>query len=370
MSTSSSVLHPAVGRLPREPRRIVFQTVLGDFDLMKIIMDFYDFYSNNTLVQLVLLWQNLNVSRLALGDLPGDCVNYNLSYAASDATRLIVLDLFYDHGFCDFIDRLPPSSVRYFLYPLVYSLSPTDMEFYFQHDEEAVDLFLTQPFNLPTVPVATPIPPTPPLVPPTLLISRATSPTPPFEEPETPETAHPSHFPISLPSPIVPAVAWGEPPHWANDDWDNTSNKENEKPPPEPQPVRRIAGKLKRKMIPVFTFGDVLQRRPTTSLTLSPPANDELQPDTPSTSSDSMQCLALKKCFKCKKMGHLRVNCSTYSCLSCGEFAPGHTRAECPHLLYCVRCHDRGHREEDCKAHDWDNTDLTDYVVNEGEYDY
>ena len=62
MSTSS-VLHPAVGRLPHEPRRIAFQTVLGDFDLMKIIMEFYDFYSNNTLTQLVLLWQNLNVTR-------------------------------------------------------------------------------------------------------------------------------------------------------------------------------------------------------------------------------------------------------------------------------------------------------------------
>ena len=377
MSATPFVVHPAVDRLPREPRRIAFQTVLGDFDFMKIIMDHYDFYSNNTLSQLVPLWQSLNISRLALGDLPGDCANYNLSYAASDATRLIVLDLLYDHGFCDFINQLPPSSVRYFLYPLVFALSPTDMEYYFQHDEDAVDQFLTLPYYSPTVPVSTPTisasaptPRSPPPAPPTLQISRATSPTPPFEEPETPETAHPSHFPISLPSPIVPAITWGEPPNWANEEWDKTDNKENEEPLPEPQPVRRVTGKLKRKRIPVFTFGDILHRRPNTPPPFSPPTDNSPQPDTPSSSSDSLQCLALKKCFKCKKVGHLRVNCSTYTCPSCGELAPGHTRAGCPYLLYCIRCHNKGHREDDCEAHDWDTTDLTDYVVNEGEYDY
>ena len=158
MSTTSFVVHPAVDRLPRETRCVVFQMVLADFDLMKTIMEFYEFYSNNTLSQLVLLWQNLNVSRLVLGDLPGECSNYNLSYAASDATRLIVLDLFFDHGFCDLINRLSPSSVRYFLYPLVFSLSPTDMEFYFQHEDEAIEQFLTQPYYPPTISAPIPIP--------------------------------------------------------------------------------------------------------------------------------------------------------------------------------------------------------------------
>ena len=107
MTTTALTVYPAIDCLPREVRCVVFQTVLADFDLMKIIMDFYEFHSNNTLPQLVLLWQHLNVTRLVLGDLPGECANYNLSYATSDATRLIVLDLFYDHGFCSFIDRLP-----------------------------------------------------------------------------------------------------------------------------------------------------------------------------------------------------------------------------------------------------------------------
>ena len=38
MSTTSFVIHPAIDRLPREARRVVFQTVLTDFDLMKTIM--------------------------------------------------------------------------------------------------------------------------------------------------------------------------------------------------------------------------------------------------------------------------------------------------------------------------------------------
>ena len=79
MSTAIFEIHPAVDRLPQESRRVAFQTVLGDFDLIKTIMDFYEFYSNGTLPQLVLLWQQLNIARLALGDLPGDCTNYNLS---------------------------------------------------------------------------------------------------------------------------------------------------------------------------------------------------------------------------------------------------------------------------------------------------
>ena len=373
MSATSFVVHPATDRLPCEARRVVFQTVLADFDLMKTIMEFYEFYSNNTLSQLVLLWQNLNLSRLVLGDLPGECSNYNLSYAASDATRLIVLDLLYDHGFCDLIDRLSPSSIRYFLYPLVFSLSPTDMEFYFQHEDGAIERFLTQPYYPPTFTTPTPVPRSSSPTLPILQISRATSPTlPPFEEPEIPATARPNDFPICLPSPIVPAVAWGEPPNWTNEDWDESSNKENIVPPPESQSTRRIhaTGKLKRKRIPVFTFGDVLQRRPNTPPPPSPSVDTTPQSDTPSSSSSSLQCLALKRCFKCKKVGHLRQNCASYSCPSCEELAPGHTRTDCPHLLYCIRCHNRGHREENCSAHDWDNTDLTDYVVNEGEYDF
>ena len=377
MSTTLFVVHPAINCLPREARRVAFQTVLANFDLMKIIMELYEFYSNNTLSQLVLLWQNLNLSRLVLGDLPGECSNYNLSHAASDATRLIVLDLLYDHNFADLIDRLSPSSVQYFLYPLVFSLSPTDMEYYFQHEDGAVERFLTQPYYPPTFTAPTPVPrPTPP----TLQISCATSPTPPptsstlppFEEPETPATARPNNFPISLPSPIVPAVAWGEPPNWANEDWDELSNKENVPPPPDSQPIRRVrtTGKLKRKRIPVFTFGDVLQRKPNSPPPPSPSIDTTPQPDTPSSSSSSLQCLALKKCFKCKKVGHLRLDCDTYSCPSCGELAPGHTRDNCPHLLYCIHCHNRGHREEDCSAHDWDNMDLTDYVINEGDYEF
>ena len=373
MSTTSFVVHPAIDRLPCEARRVVFQTVLADFDLMKTIMEFYEFYSNNTLSQLVLLWQNLNLSRLVLGDLPGECSNYNLSYAASDATRLIILDLLYDHGFCDLIDQLSPSSIRYFLYPLVFSLSPTDMEFYFQHEDGAIERFLTQPYYPPTITASTPILRSPSPALPVLQISCATSPTlPPFEESETPVTARPNDFPISLLSPIVPAVAWGDPPNWANEDWDKSSNKENVMPPPESQPIRHTnaTGKLKRKRIPVFTFGDVLQRRPNTPPPPSFPADTTPQPDTLSSSSSSLQCLALKRCFKCKKVGHLRLDCASYSCPSCGELAPGHTRADCPHLLYCIRCHNRGHREENCSAHDWDNTDLTDYIVNEGEYDF
>ena len=369
MSAVPLTIYPSTDRLPRESRRVAFQTVLGDFDLMKTIAESYEYYSNNTLPQLVLLWQHLNVSRLTLGDLPGDCANYNLLYATSDATRLIVLDLLYDHGFCNLIDQLSPDSVRYFLYPLIYSLSPTDMGFYFEHDEETIDQFLALPYCTSPEPLPVPAPRSSPPVPPTLVISRATSPPPPFTEPESPSTARPNHFPLSLPSPIVPAVAWGDAPNWANDDWDKVDNKENEQPSPEPQPARRVTGKLKRKRIPVFTFGDVLQRRPVTP-SLPSSTDDSPQPDTPTSSSSSTQCLAQKKCFKCKQAGHLRINCPTHSCPACGEHAPGHTRADCPHLLYCVRCHNRGHREEDCEAHDWDNTDLTDYVVNEGEYDY
>ena len=241
------------------------------------------------------------------------------------------------------------------------------MEYYFEHDELTVEQFLAQPYYPPTSSLPIPTPQSPPPTRPTLLISRATSPTPPFEEPETPGTAHPNQFPISLPSPIVPAVAWGEPPNWANEDWDKTSDKENVNPPPEP--TGRVTKKLKRTRIPVFTFGDVLQRRPNSPPPVSS-SDDIPQSDTPSSSSSSLLCLALKKCFKCKKVGHLRVNCSTYACPSCGELAPGHTRADCPHLLYCIRCHDRGHHEEDCKAHDWIDADYTDYIVNEGENDF
>ena len=367
MSTTPFVIHPAIDRLPQEPRRVVFQTVLADYNLMKTIMDLYDFYSNNTLVQLVLLWQHLNVSRLVLGDLPGECANYNLAYAASDATRLIILDLFYDHGFCGFINQLAPSDMRYFLQPLVFSLSPTDMEFYFEHDEDAINQFLTQPYYPPTLSASAPNPRPPTPVRPTLQITRATSPTPPFEEPESPETAHPNHFPISLPSPIVAAVPWGEPPNWANDDWDKASDKENTKPSPDPQPVRRVTRKLKRKRVPVFTFGDILQRRPN-----SPPpfsSSDDTSPPSNASSSSSSSLLdpTKKKCFKCKQVGHLKVDCVTHSCSACGELAPGHTHADCPYRLYCIRCHERGHREEDCKAHDWIDADYTDYLVNEGD---
>ena len=370
MSTNSFVVHSAIDRLPREPRRIVFQTVLADYCLMKIIMDLYDFYSNNTLVQLVLLWQNLNVSRLVLGDLPEECVNQNLSYATSDATRLIVLDLFYDHGFCSFIDRLPVSDIQYFLYPLIFSLSPTDMEYYFEHDEDAVARFLAVPYCLPkiTAPPSIPRPPTP--APPTLLITRATSPTPPFEEPETPDTARPNLFPISLPSPIVPAVTWGEPPNWTNEDWDKSSDKENVIPPPEPQHVRHITGKLKRKRIPVFTFGDVLHRRPNTPPPFS--SSDDYAPptNTPSSSTSSLQSSTKKKCFKCKKVGHVKIDCAAFSCSACGELTPGHVHDDCPYRLYCIRCHERGHHEEDCRAHDWIDADLTDYLVNKGDEDF
>ena len=244
------------------------------------------------------------------------------------------------------------------------------MEYYFQHDEGAIDQFLALPYYPPTDPLPPPTLQSSPPTRPTIVISRATSPTLPFAEPESPSTARPNHFPISLPSPIIPAIAWGEPPNWANGDWDKTDNKENDEPLPESQPIRRTTGKLKRKRIPVFTFGDILHRRPNTPPLSPPPTDNAPQPDTPSSSSDSLQCLALKKCFKCKKAGHLRVNCSTYACPSCGELAPGHTRAGCPHLLYCIRCHNKGHREDDCEAHDWDTTDLTDYVVNEGECDY
>ena len=53
MSTTSFVVHPAIDHLPREACRVVFQTVLADFDLMKIIMEFYEFYSNNVTVFLL-----------------------------------------------------------------------------------------------------------------------------------------------------------------------------------------------------------------------------------------------------------------------------------------------------------------------------
>ena len=366
MSSTSFVLHPAIGRLPCEPRHIVYQTILADYDLLKSIMDFYEFYSNGTLPQLILLWQHLNVSRLVLGDLPGENNNYNLAYATSDATRLIVLDLLYLHGFCDLIDRLPPSDVRYFLYPLVFSLSPTDMNYYFEHDEHAVDQFLAQPYYPPSLstPSTTSLP-----TPPVFLNDRATSPTPPFAEPTTPETTSHNSFPISLPSPIVPAIAWGEPPNWANDDWDKSSNKENEKPPPETQPVRRVTGKLKRKRIPVFTFGDVLQRRPVSPPPFSSSDDASSQSNTPSSSSSLLDSTK-RKCFKCRKVGHVKVDCAAYSCSACGELAPGHTHADCPHRRYCIRCHERGHREEDCKAHDWIDADYTDYLVNEGDEDF
>ena len=193
-----------------------------------------------------------------------------------------------------------------------------------------------------------------------------------FRGTRNPSYSPPQRFYISLPSPIVPGVTWGEPPNWINEDWDKSNNKENVMPPPKSQAVRRAhaTGKLKRKRIPVFTFGDVLQRRPNTPPPPSSSVDTTPQPDTPSSSSSSLQCLALKKCFKCKKVGHLRLDCTSYSCPSCGELAPGHTRTACPNLLYCIRCHNRGHHEENCSAHDWDNTDLTDYVVNEGEYDF
>ena len=35
-------------------------------------------------------------------------------------------------------------------------------------------------------------------------------------------------------------------------------------------------------------------------------------------------------CFQCRKLGHIRVNCSLYKCPTCFKWSPGHVQARCP----------------------------------------
>ena len=35
-------------------------------------------------------------------------------------------------------------------------------------------------------------------------------------------------------------------------------------------------------------------------------------------------------CFQCRKLGHIRVDCSLYKCPTCFKWSPGHIQARCP----------------------------------------
>ena len=35
-------------------------------------------------------------------------------------------------------------------------------------------------------------------------------------------------------------------------------------------------------------------------------------------------------CFQCRKLGHIRINCSLYKCPTCFKTSPGHIQARCP----------------------------------------